>query len=175
MRNALISVSGLLHLLTFIFSLISWACVVSVKGYGSVSNLVYAVVVLIIWWFLDFCYLIVFGIGLHERINLREKQWGALDFFISALGSCLIFAAAICIAVSCGNISTLQAGSAFAFFTSFVMAGTAISAWKKWVGYLWCCPDKSERSADVVNGPNFGPGPSAPGPAQNNFYSEPAM
>lgn len=43
---------GALRLAEWLLGMVAWCCVVSVKGYGHYSNLVYGVTVLIIFWLL---------------------------------------------------------------------------------------------------------------------------
>jgi len=136
--SGMLNISGILRVGEFTLSLIAWACVVSFKEYNQSTNLVYGVTVLILFWLLDLAWIVLFATGYHQKINLDQGKWGALNFGISSAGAFLIFIASCTIAADSSSVGVLQAGAAFSFFCCFNWVGSCVFAWREMRGgFCW--------------------------------------
>lgn len=138
MVQDILNAAGALRAAEFVLSLVSWACVVSWSPYNTDGALVYGVTVLIIFWLLDLAWLVIFGAGLKDRINLDAASWGAVNFGLSVAGALLLFVASCCLAAGSNGVTVVQVGTAFCFFTTGVWIVSCLFAWREMKGsFCW--------------------------------------
>lgn len=71
---------------------------------------------------------------MKDRINISEHAWAVVNLAVSGIATVMIFIGGITCAVSASKISTLEAGSAFAFFTAIAWGASTFFAWRAYRG-----------------------------------------
>lgn len=134
----------LLKLAQWTFNLITWALIVSVSGYDSYKNAVYATVVFILFWLLGLVWVFLFltnrghhGESIGEKIPTFYFGYQVAASFLTFTAACAI-ADDACITVKKGELEKVktcyaewQAATVFAFLVSVLHCGSVFFAWRK--------------------------------------------
>uniref|UniRef100_A0A4W5PCY2 CKLF-like MARVEL transmembrane domain containing 7 n=1 Tax=Hucho hucho TaxID=62062 RepID=A0A4W5PCY2_9TELE len=136
------SVQGLLKIAQVVALLIAFLCVHCARGWTDFSAFRYFEVVTL-WFLIAFLiFYLMYVFRLQSKIPCIN--WTMMEFLHYGVGTILVFIASIVAAVKSGGVSELEAGSAFGFIATFLLAVSL------WTSYKVTCGSQPTSKSEIL-------------------------